>query len=69
MASFQIHILKIQTLNIIGKVVLFCKITATHFKHVIVFDKLQERERDKKAQLLLSDWNRVTEYGIDGNSD
>ena len=44
--------LQFQTLNIIDKVVLFCKRNATRFKHV----------GHRTAQLLLADWNRVTEY-------
>ena len=49
MVSFQIHILQFQTLNIIVKVVLFCNRNATRFKHVIVFDKLQERATERRS--------------------
>jgi len=49
MVSIQIHILQFQTLNIIVKVVLFCKRTATRHKHVTVFDKLQDKATEWRS--------------------
>ena len=49
MVYFQINIFQFQTLNFIVKVVLFCKRTATYFKHVIVCDKLQERATERRS--------------------